>query len=204
MRPNLFVNTPDILTEYLQFGGPGGVHDPRGDRRDRGADLGRLRGLRALRERRATGRRGEHRQREVRVQAARLRRRREGGPLARALPRHPQRASAARTRRSGSCATSASTGATTTRSSSTRSTSTGRFTPDGRDDTVIVVANVDPHSVRETMVHLDLAAIGLAPGSRFEVEDLVTGHAGTGATPTSCGSTRSRGPSTSSTSWRHR
>jgi starch synthase (maltosyl-transferring) len=22
MRPNLFVNTPDILTEYLQFGGP--------------------------------------------------------------------------------------------------------------------------------------------------------------------------------------
>ena len=22
LRPNLFVNTPDILTEYLQFGGP--------------------------------------------------------------------------------------------------------------------------------------------------------------------------------------
>ncbi len=39
----------------------------------------------------------------------------------------------------------------------------GRFTPDGRDDTVIVVANVDPHSVRETTVHLDLAAIGLDP-----------------------------------------
>ena len=41
----------------------------------------------------------------------------------------------------------------------------GRFTPDGRDDTVIVVANVDPHSVRETTVHLDLAAIGLTPGT---------------------------------------
>jgi len=52
----------------------------------------------------------------------------------------------------------------------------GRFTPDGRDDTVIVVANVDPHSVRETTVHLDLAAIGLTPGTPFEVEDLVTGH----------------------------
>jgi starch synthase (maltosyl-transferring) len=54
----------------------------------------------------------------------------------------------------------------------------GRFI-DGRadddHDTVIVVANVDPHSVRETSVHLDLAAIGLEPGSRYVVEDLVTG-----------------------------
>ena len=47
--------------------------------------------------------------------------------------------------------------------------------PDGRSDTVIVVANVDPHSARQTMVHLDTAAFGIRPGAEFEVEDLITG-----------------------------
>ena len=43
----------------------------------------------------------------------------------------------------------------------------------GKDNTVIVVVNTDPHSVRETMVHLNMAALDL-PHS-FEVEDLITG-----------------------------
>ncbi len=43
----------------------------------------------------------------------------------------------------------------------------------GKDNTVIVVVNTDPHSVRETMVHLDLSALDL-PHS-FEVEDLISG-----------------------------
>ena len=51
-----------------------------------------------------------------------------------------------------------------------------RFARSGKADTVIVVANVDPHSVRETVVHLDLAALGLEPGTEFEVRDLVTGQ----------------------------
>ena len=34
MRPNFFVNTPDILHESLQYGGPADVHDPRGAGRD--------------------------------------------------------------------------------------------------------------------------------------------------------------------------
>ena len=51
----------------------------------------------------------------------------------------------------------------------------GRFVRSGRSDGIIVVANVDPHSVRETTVHLDLAALGLPEGSTFEVKDLITG-----------------------------
>ncbi|CAN5382793.1 alpha-1,4-glucan--maltose-1-phosphate maltosyltransferase [soil metagenome] len=51
----------------------------------------------------------------------------------------------------------------------------GAFTPDGVDDTLIVVANVDPHSVRETTVHLDLAELGLTPGDTFAVRDLISG-----------------------------
>ena len=51
----------------------------------------------------------------------------------------------------------------------------GRFVRSGRSDGIIVVANVDPHSARSTTVHLDLAALGLAPGAQFDVKDLITG-----------------------------
>lgn len=47
--------------------------------------------------------------------------------------------------------------------------------PDGRSDSVIVVVNTDPHSVRQTMVHLDTRVWGVEPGTPYEVEDLVTG-----------------------------
>ncbi len=46
--------------------------------------------------------------------------------------------------------------------------------PNGRADTVIVVVNTDPHSVRESMVTLDLWKLGLADNSVFEVTDLIT------------------------------
>ena len=46
---------------------------------------------------------------------------------------------------------------------------------DGFDDAILVVANVDPHSVRETMVHLDESRFGVTPGDSFTVTDLITG-----------------------------
>ncbi|GAA1847746.1 maltotransferase domain-containing protein [Microbacterium koreense] len=49
------------------------------------------------------------------------------------------------------------------------------LSPEGDSDTIIVVANVDPHSARETMVHLDTRVWGVDPGEPFDVEDLVTG-----------------------------
>ena len=44
-------------------------------------------------------------------------------------------------------------------------------------DTVLVVANLDPHTVRATRLHLDVAALGLGlrAGDRFRARDLVTG-----------------------------
>lgn len=51
----------------------------------------------------------------------------------------------------------------------------GAFTGTGHDDTIIVVANVDPHSVRETTVHLDTTRWGVPSGASYEVEDLLTG-----------------------------
>lgn len=50
------------------------------------------------------------------------------------------------------------------------------FTDTGVADTVIVVANLDPHTPVETLVHLDIAAFGYSAGDHFEVSDLLTGE----------------------------
>ncbi|WP_435742137.1 alpha-1,4-glucan--maltose-1-phosphate maltosyltransferase [Nocardioides sp. SYSU DS0663] len=49
-------------------------------------------------------------------------------------------------------------------------------TPDGWPDDVIVVVNVDPHATRETTVHLDLPAMGMDWGDSFVVQDEITGQ----------------------------
>ncbi len=49
-------------------------------------------------------------------------------------------------------------------------------TPDGDDDIVIVVVNVDPHGARETMVHLNMPALGFDWHDGFVVQDELTGH----------------------------
>lgn len=50
------------------------------------------------------------------------------------------------------------------------------FTKHAGTDTVIVVVNLDPHTTRETMLHLDLPALGLAPDARFSVLDELSGN----------------------------
>jgi starch synthase (maltosyl-transferring) len=47
-------------------------------------------------------------------------------------------------------------------------------TPAGTDDAVIVVVNLDPHGVREATVHVDATTLGVEPGEVFEVHDLIT------------------------------
>ena len=44
------------------------------------------------------------------------------------------------------------------------------------DDTVIVVVNLDPHGARETVVELDLPALGLDWDETLSVHDLLTGN----------------------------
>jgi starch synthase (maltosyl-transferring) len=45
----------------------------------------------------------------------------------------------------------------------------------GNEDCVLVVLNLDPHGAREATVHLDLPALGFDWNDRLEVSDLVTG-----------------------------
>ncbi len=46
--------------------------------------------------------------------------------------------------------------------------------PDGQSDTVIVVINLDPHGTRETVVHLDLEALGFDWTETFAVHDEIS------------------------------
>jgi len=47
--------------------------------------------------------------------------------------------------------------------------------PTGEANTIIVVVNTDPHAVRETTIHLDLGKLGLPYGQKFTVTDQITG-----------------------------
>jgi starch synthase (maltosyl-transferring) len=47
------------------------------------------------------------------------------------------------------------------------------------DDLVIVVVNVDPHAARETMVHLDMPALGMDWQDQFVVHDEISGESWT-------------------------
>jgi starch synthase (maltosyl-transferring) len=50
--------------------------------------------------------------------------------------------------------------------------------PQGREgerDTVLVVVNIDPHQPREATVWLDVAALGISPGEEFVVTDELSG-----------------------------
>jgi len=44
------------------------------------------------------------------------------------------------------------------------------------DDVVLVVCTLDPHGAREGVLDLDLTALGLGPGDNFAARDLVSGH----------------------------
>ena len=46
---------------------------------------------------------------------------------------------------------------------------------DPDSDTVIVVINLDPHATRETTVHIELPALGMEWGERYVVHDEITG-----------------------------
>ena len=145
MRPNFFVNTPDILHAYLQYGGPAAFKIRAALAATGVAELGRLRRLRAVRARRGQARqRGVPRLGEVPDPGPRLggRRAPRAAPWRRTSPGSTR--SAARTRRCSSCATSPSTAATTTTSwcFSKRADAARRTT----SDIVIVVVNLDPHA----------------------------------------------------------
>ncbi|BDZ56195.1 hypothetical protein GCM10025870_32680 [Agromyces marinus] len=178
MRPNLFVNTPDILTEYLQFGGPAAFTVRATIAATAGATWGVYSGFELFEsvarpgaEEAIDNEKYEVKPRDFAKAEA------DGASLAlylgilnRIRAEHPALGQLRNLAFHWSDDDSVLVYSKHLES---------RFI-DGRaddeHDTILVVANVDSHSVRETTVHLDLAAIDLPEGASFEVEDLVTGE----------------------------
>ncbi|MFF1633729.1 alpha-1,4-glucan--maltose-1-phosphate maltosyltransferase [Leifsonia sp. NPDC058248] len=174
LRPNLFVNTPDILTEYLQFGGPAAFKIRAAIAATAAPTWGVYSGFelyenvaRAGAEENIDNEKYEYRPRDY-AKAQTLGR--SLAPYLTMLNRARSEHAALRQLRN-----------LTIHSSEDDSVLVyskylaGEFTRSGRPDAIIVVANVDPHSVRETVVHLDVTRFGVQPGAQFEVKDIVTG-----------------------------
>ncbi|MDZ8275848.1 alpha-1,4-glucan--maltose-1-phosphate maltosyltransferase [Microbacterium aquimaris] len=174
LRPNLFVNTPDILTEYLQFGGRPAYAIRAAIAATAAPVYGVYAGFELFEnvarpgsEENIDNEKYEYKIRDWKGAIDR------GDSLAPFLTRlneirraHP----ALRQLRNFSAHWSDDDAVLVYSKHLDAAVS-----PDGASDTIIVVVNVDPHSVRETTVHLDTRIWGVAPGEGFEVEDLLTG-----------------------------
>ncbi|UFU02102.1 alpha-1,4-glucan--maltose-1-phosphate maltosyltransferase [Ruania suaedae] len=56
--------------------------------------------------------------------------------------------------------------------------------PSGQEDVIIVAVTLDPYTTRESLIHLDMPALGLEPGAEFIAHDHLTGESyAWGATP---------------------
>ncbi|MCY0905653.1 alpha-1,4-glucan--maltose-1-phosphate maltosyltransferase [Arthrobacter sp. H14-L1] len=188
-RPNFFVNTPDILTEYLQYGGPA-AFKIRAVLASMGSPLwGMYAGFelyehiaRPGAEEYIDNEKFEYKQRDFAAAEA------AGRSLAPYVTRlnqirrdHPALMDLSNITIQGT--SDAATIAFSKHKTIHR--------PDGSTvkDTIIVVVNLDPHSAREGAIYLDLAALqldppdldsgtgdsGAAPGT-FTVDELITGE----------------------------
>jgi Glycosidases len=175
LHPNLFVNTPDILTEYLQFGGPAAYKVRAAIAATASPSWGVYAGYELFEdvarpgsEENIDNEKYEYKARDWAKAAS------TGRTLApyltmlnRVRREHPALAQLRnlRVHWSDDDAVLVYT-----------KFLPAAFAPRKRPDGLIVVANVDPHSVRETTVHLDLTHLGLDPGVTFGVRDEVTGQ----------------------------
>ncbi len=174
LRPNLFVNTPDILTEYLQFGGRAAYRIRAALAATATATYGVYAGYelyenvaRPGSEENIDNEKYEYKLRDFRAAED------SGDSLAPFLRRLNEiRRSHPALRQLRNLEVHWSDDDSILVYSKHLD---GAFTGNGSSDTIIVVANVDPHSVRETTVHLDTRVWGVEPGGAYEVEDLITG-----------------------------
>jgi starch synthase (maltosyl-transferring) len=172
-RPNLFVNTPDILTEYLQFGGPAAYKIRAALAATASPSWGVYAGYelyenvaRPGSEENIDNEKYEYKARDFAAAEAagrslapyltQLNKIRAGHPCLRQLRNLDIHWS--------------DDDSIIVYSKYVD----GRYTRSGRGDAIIVVANLDPHSVRETTVYLDPTRFGIGAAEEFEVTDLIS------------------------------
>ncbi|MFT4214628.1 MAG: DUF3416 domain-containing protein [Microbacterium sp.] len=178
MRPNLFVNTHDILTEYLQYGGRPAYKIRAAVAATAGATYGVYAGYELIEnvarpgsEENIDNEKYEYKFRDWEDAEA------SGHSLAPYLRRlneirraHP----ALRQLRGLTIHWSDDDAILVYVKHLPAALSTS-----GEGDTIIVVANVDPHATRQTTVHIDSSVFGVPRGEDYEVQDLITGESWT-------------------------
>jgi starch synthase (maltosyl-transferring) len=172
-RPNLWVTTPDILTEYLQFGGPAAHKIRAAIAATAAPSWGMYAGYelcesvaRPGAEEHIDSEKYEYRPRDW--EAAE----KSGKSIANYITKLNQiRAAHPSLRQLRNIEFHSTDDSAIIAYSKFLA---AQHSPTAKSDAVLVVANVDPHAVRETVVHLDLSKLGIASGSSFEVTDLIT------------------------------
>ncbi|MEX1079019.1 MAG: alpha-1,4-glucan--maltose-1-phosphate maltosyltransferase [Homoserinimonas sp.] len=173
LRPNLFVNTPDILTEYLQFGGPAAHKVRAAIAATASPTWGVYSGYELFEDVARPGSEenidNEKYQYRPRDYAGAETAGRSLAPYLKQLNRIRSQHPALRQLRNLDVHWSDDPAILVYSKQLD-----GSYIRSGRSDAIIVVANVDPHAVRETTVRLDLTRLGLESGDSFEATDLLT------------------------------
>ena len=172
MRPNFFTNTPDILPEYLQYGGP-----PAFKVRAALAALGSptwgvYAGFELFEH--VAVRPGSEEYLDSEKYQIRIRDWEQAEAEGRSLAPYLTMLNDVR-RRHPALQELRNLTVHNAEDDAIVSFSKTTTQPDGVRDTVIAVVNVDPHNTRETTIHLDMPALGLDWNDRFLVRDEVTG-----------------------------
>lgn len=163
MRPNFFVNTPDILHEFLQYGGPPAFRIRAVLAATGSPSWGVYAGF-ELCERVAV-RPGSEEYLDSEKYQIRIRDWEAAEAEGRSLAPYLTRLNAIRR---------AHPALQQLRDLTVHDSEDAHilvFSKTAGEDTVIVVVNVDPHEAHATMVHLDLAALGLPADAKFDVHD---------------------------------
>ena len=174
MRPNLFVNTPDILTEYLQRGGRPAYEARAVIASMAGSNWGVYAGFELIEnvarpgsEENIDNEKYEYKQRDwAREEAAGT----SIAPLIRRLNEirhaHPalQQLRNFEVQRTDS-----------TQLLAFSKHIAAEYSTTGTDDTIIVVVNLDPFSAQESTLHLNPTVFGKPGNAEFQVEDLLSG-----------------------------
>ncbi len=172
IRPNFFVNTPDILTEYLQYGGPAAFRIRAAIAATAAPSWGVYAGfelcehvaVRPGSEEYLDSEKFQYRPRDWDAAVA------QGASIAPYLRRLNEiRRQHLALRRLRNLVVHASDDEQILCYSR-------RGDAADPDDVVIVVVNLDPHSARETLIHLDLPALGFRGSDTFIVDDELSGQ----------------------------
>lgn len=181
-RPNFFVNTPDILTEYLQYGGPAAFKVRAALAATASPAWGVYAGYELIEniarpgaEEAIDNEKYQYRPRDWEAAEE------EGRSLAPYLTRLNEIRRAHPALMDLQNLTIQHTTDDAVIAYSKHKENIADHGETGGKDTIIVVANVDPHSVREATVYLDLESLGLSDkdldeNGQFTVEELLTGQ----------------------------